>query len=55
MIISAASAGAESVTDRLVRLVRAAIPTGARLNLPEEDEAAVKQLRELFQGLMRHE
>jgi sulfate adenylyltransferase large subunit len=55
MIISAASAAAESSTDRLVRLVRAAIPPGTRFHLPEEDEAAVKQLRELFKGLMRHE
>jgi len=36
-------------------LVRAAIPAGGRLQLPEDDEAAVKQLRELFKGLMRHE
>jgi len=55
MIVTAASGGVESSTDRVVRLVRAAIPTGARLHLPEDDEAAVKQLRELFKGLMRHE
>jgi sulfate adenylyltransferase large subunit len=55
MIVTAAAGGVESSTDRVVRLVRAAIPTGARLNLPEEDDAAVKQLRELFKGLMRHE
>ena len=53
MIISAASAAAESSVDRVVRLVRAAIPAGARLNLPEDDEAAVKKLRELFSGLIK--
>ena len=53
MIVSAASASAESSTDRVVRLVRAAIPAGMRLNLPEDDEAAVKKLRELFKGLIK--
>ena len=48
MIVSAVEAGLESATDRVVRLVRAAIPARARLDLPDDDEAAVKQLRELF-------
>jgi sulfate adenylyltransferase large subunit len=55
MIVSAVEAGLESATDRLVRLVRAAIPARARVALPDDDEAAVKQLRELFKGLLRHE
>jgi sulfate adenylyltransferase subunit 1 (EFTu-like GTPase family) len=55
MIIAAAEAGAESATDRVVRLVRAAIPAGAHLDLPEDDGAAVRKLRELFKGLLRHE
>jgi sulfate adenylyltransferase subunit 1 (EFTu-like GTPase family) len=53
MIVSAASASVESSTDRVVRLVRAAIPAGARLNLPEDDAEAVRQLRELFKGLIK--
>ena len=53
MIVSSAAAAVESSTDRVVRLVRAALPPGARLNLPEDDEAAVKKLRELFKGLLK--
>jgi hypothetical protein len=36
-------------------LVRAAIPARARVALPDDDDAAVRQLRELFKGLLRHE
>ncbi|HEV2200473.1 MAG TPA: GTP-binding protein [Bryobacteraceae bacterium] len=55
MIVAVAEAGAESAADRLARLVRAAIPAGARLDLSGDDEAAARQLRELFKGLVRHE
>jgi sulfate adenylyltransferase subunit 1 (EFTu-like GTPase family) len=55
MIVSAVEAGLESATDRLVRLLRAAIPARARVALPDDDDAAVRQLRELFKGLLRHE
>ena len=55
MIISTAEAGAESAAERLARLARAAVPPGAHLNLPAEDEAAVAMLRKVLQGLFRHD
>ena len=55
MIVAGAEGGVESATDRVVRLVRAAIPARAHLDLPDDDGAAVKQLRELFKGLLRHD
>jgi sulfate adenylyltransferase large subunit len=55
MIVSAAEAGAESPAERLARLVRAAVPPGAHLNLPAEDEAAIAALRKALQGLFRHD
>jgi sulfate adenylyltransferase subunit 1 (EFTu-like GTPase family) len=55
MIISATEAGAESAAERLARLVRAAVPPGAHLNLPAEDEAAVAILRRTLEGFLRHE
>ncbi len=55
MIVAAAEAGAESAADRLARLVRAVVPPGAHLNLPEEDEAAIAQLRGALKGILRHE
>jgi len=53
MITSAAEARAESAADRLSRLVLTAIPPGARLNLPSDDNAASAILRDALAGLLR--
>jgi sulfate adenylyltransferase subunit 1 (EFTu-like GTPase family) len=53
MITSAAEARAESAADRLSRLVLTAIPPGARLNLPSDDNAASAILRDALEGLLR--
>jgi hypothetical protein len=55
MIVAAAQAGAESAADRLARLVRLAVPPGAHLGLPAEDEAAIALLRAALKGLLRHD
>jgi sulfate adenylyltransferase large subunit len=55
MILSAAEKAAESAADRLARLVRAAVPAHARLNLPADDEAAVAALREALGGVLKNE
>ena len=55
MIVSAAEAGSESAADRLARLVRAAVPQGAHLNLPPEEEAAIALLRKALEGFFRHD
>lgn len=55
MIVAAAEGGNESAAERLARLVRAAVPPGAHLNLPAEDEAAIATLRKALQGLFRHD
>jgi sulfate adenylyltransferase large subunit len=55
MIVAAAEAGAESAADRLARLVRAAVPPGAHLSLPAEEEEAIALLRNALQGFIRHD
>jgi len=55
MIIGATHVGVESASDRLARLVRAAVPAGARLNLPPEDDAAIALLRTALRGLLHHD
>jgi sulfate adenylyltransferase large subunit len=51
MIISAAQDSSENAADRLARLVRRVVPAGARLNLPDEDNAAVEALRKTLEGV----
>jgi sulfate adenylyltransferase large subunit len=55
MISGAAEAGVESAADRLARLVRLAVPPGAHLNLPADEDSAVVLLRKALQGFFRHE
>jgi sulfate adenylyltransferase large subunit len=55
MIVAAAEAGTESGAERLARLVRASVPTGAHLNLPADEEAAIALLRRALEGFFRHE
>ncbi len=55
MIVAAAETGMESAADRLARLVRAAVPHGSHLNLPDEDEEAVVVVRDALKGLLRHD
>jgi len=55
MIVAAAESGVESAADRLARLVRAAVPPGSHLNLPDEDEEAVAVVRNALKGLLRHD
>jgi sulfate adenylyltransferase large subunit len=52
MIRGASVEGSESSADRLVRLVRGLVPSGAKLKLPEDDEAAVGVLRDKLQGVI---
>ncbi len=54
MIVAAAETGLESAADRLARLVRAVVPQGAHLNLPDEDEEAVAVVRDALKGILRH-
>jgi sulfate adenylyltransferase large subunit len=53
MIKSAAETRAESAADRLSRLMRTAIPSGAHLDLPSDDDAAGAILRDALQRLLR--
>jgi hypothetical protein len=53
MIKSAAETRAESAADHLSRLMRTAIPPGAHLDLPSEDDAASAILRDVLQRLLR--
>jgi sulfate adenylyltransferase large subunit len=52
MILSAAEKATESPADRLARLVRAAVPAYARLNLPADDQAATAALRAALQRFL---
>jgi sulfate adenylyltransferase large subunit len=52
MIRGASVEGSESSADRLARLVRGLVPSGAKLKLPEDDEAAVGVLRDKLQGVI---
>jgi sulfate adenylyltransferase large subunit len=51
MISSAVEDIVENAADRLARLVRTVAPASARLNLPEDDEAAAEVLRKKLEGL----
>jgi sulfate adenylyltransferase large subunit len=55
MIIAAAEASTETAGERLARLVRLAVPAGAILNLPEDEDQAVALLRTALKGLLSHE
>ena len=52
MIRGASVEGSESSADRLARLVRGLVRSGAKLKLPEDDEAAVGVLRDKLQGVI---
>jgi sulfate adenylyltransferase large subunit len=53
MILSAGGEAGENAPDRLARLVRAALPEGAQLRLPADDEEAIAILRGLLWGLLK--
>jgi sulfate adenylyltransferase large subunit len=53
MILSGASGEDEDAADRLVRLVRAALPEGAQLRLPADDEEAVAILKGVLWGVLK--
>jgi sulfate adenylyltransferase large subunit len=53
MILGAAEGTAESGQDRLIRLVRQAVPEGARLTLPADDTAAVEVLKGVLKGVIK--
>ena len=53
MVISATESRGESPVDRLARLVRAAVPAGTHLNLPDDEDQAVKILRQALKGVFR--
>ena len=53
MILSAAEGSLEEAADRLVRLVRAAVPQGAQLNLPADDAQAMDVVRGILRGLLK--
>ena len=46
---------AKSTRSTLSRLVRAAVPAGAHLNLPSDEDAAIAVLRKALEGLLRHD
>ena len=51
MISSAVEDIVENAADRLARLVRTVAPASARLNLPDDDDAAAEVLRKKLEGL----
>ena len=53
MILAAAEGSLEDAADRLVRLVRAAVPEGAQLNLPSDDAQAIQVVRGLLKGVLQ--
>jgi sulfate adenylyltransferase subunit 1 len=53
MIISAAGETREAGPDRLARLIRTAVPAGAELRLPADDDEAVTVLRGLLWGVLK--
>ena len=54
MLIAEAEMRSESAGDKLARLVRAAVPEGALLDLPADDETAIALLRQTLKGLIRN-
>jgi len=52
MILSGAETG-EDAADRLVRLVRAALPEDAQLRLPQDDDEAVAILKGMLWGVIK--
>jgi len=53
MIVSAAGETREAASDRLARLIRTAVPAGAELRLPADDDEAVAILRGLLWGVWK--
>ena len=53
MILAASEGSLEDAADRLVRLVRAAVPEDAQLNLPADDAEALAVVRGLLKGVLR--
>ena len=53
MILSAAGDTSEDAADRLARLVREALPEGAQLRLPADDEEAIAVLRGVLWGVLK--
>jgi sulfate adenylyltransferase large subunit len=53
MILAGAGAEGEDASDRLVRLVRAALPEDAQLRLPADDEEAVAVLKGILWGVLK--
>jgi sulfate adenylyltransferase large subunit len=53
MILGAAEGSAETGVDRLIRLIRQAVPEDARLTLPADDTQAVEILRGLMKGVLK--
>jgi sulfate adenylyltransferase large subunit len=51
MILSSVKDAADNPADRLARLVRGLVPAVAKLNLPENEAAAVAELRKRLSGL----
>jgi hypothetical protein len=53
MILAEAEGSLEDAADRLVRLVRAAVPEGSQLNLPSDDAQAMEVVRGLLKGVLK--
>jgi sulfate adenylyltransferase subunit 1 (EFTu-like GTPase family) len=51
MILTSIEDAAENPGDRLARLVRGLVPADAKLNLPDNEAAALTELRKRLQGL----
>ena len=53
MILAAAEGSLEDAANRLVRLVRAAVPKGSQLDLPSDDAQAIEVVRGLLKGVLK--
>jgi len=53
MILAEAEGSLEDAADRLVRLVRAAVPEGSQLNLPSDDAQAMEVVRGILKGVLK--
>jgi sulfate adenylyltransferase large subunit len=51
MLLARAENARENASDRLARLIRGFVPSGALLNLPPDDSAAMEELRQRLQGV----